>query len=103
LPTLVIQYGIPVERVSSATAAFSAGMVIGGLVLAFVSTVIPAPRIILVLTAAAGVTLAIIGSLGMPAGVLLALIAVAGIGASSGTMGQAAMAVTLYGEHQRTV
>ena len=102
LPTLVIQYGIPAERASSATAAFSAGSVIGGLALAMLSTVIAAPRIILALTAIAGIVLVIIGATALPPGALLLLVAVVGIGAASGTMGQAGLAVALYGERQRT-
>lgn len=102
LPTLVIEYGIPAESASSATAAFSAGSVIGGLALALLSAVIPAPRIILALSAVAGVVLVVIGASALAPGILLLLVAVVGIGAASGTMGQAGVAVALYGEHQRT-
>lgn len=103
LPTLVIQYGIPAERVSSATAAFSAGSVVGGLALALLSVLIPAPRIIVALSVLTGVVLVVIGAVAIPAGGLLMLVAVSGIGAAAGTNGQAGLAVALYGEHQRTV
>ncbi|MDQ4213596.1 MFS transporter [Microbacterium sp. ASV81] len=103
LPTLVIQYGIPVERVSSATAAFSAGSVVGGLALALLSVLIPAPRIIVALSVLTGAVLVVIGATAVPAGGLLLLVAVSGIGAAAGTNGQAGLAVALYGEHHRTV
>lgn len=102
VPTLLPAFGFPVDRAPVGMAAFSIGGLSGNVLMTLAVTWMTlAGRVRVKSALALGIALvivsvALLGQLALPQGVVLLLIGVMGVGLVNGIMGQTALAVEFY-------
>jgi AAHS family 4-hydroxybenzoate transporter-like MFS transporter len=102
IPTLLLAFGFAANQVSLGSAALGAGGVIAGLVLVPLTAWFGTRTLMLVASFAAVLLMAILATAVNQSAVALPVIAALGAGLIAGTLGQAALAVSIYDAALRT-
>ncbi|MCD2174390.1 MFS transporter [Rhizobium sp. C4] len=102
MPTLALQMGLPPEKAPAVAAAFSMGGLIGNLLLIALSARVRTAMTLLVAAVIGLAGIAVFGLAGIPAGAIMPVVIVIGMGFIPCCVAQSALAVTIYPAALRT-
>ncbi|WP_024820693.1 MFS transporter [Arthrobacter sp. 31Y] len=103
MPTLLVEYGFSVEQAPLATAAFGAGTLLGGVLMAAIAAYRGASRAVSIMIGVAVIALPLMALVSESAPITLFLVALAAAGTATPGTGLAALATGIYRGHLQTV